>query len=321
VDGRIEDHIKGWYQALVESRVPFELVHDRLLDRSDIGQFTTLILPQAVALSDAQCRQVEAFVRRGGSLVATHESSLCDERGDRRPNFGLADLLGVDYAGRVEARMQNAYLRLEHDTTPRHPLLNGLADAPRIIHGVSRVEVRPRRPFGPMPLTLIPSYPDLPMEQVYPRVERTDIAQVFLHEEPGGGRVAYFPWDIDRTFWEVLSGDHLALLRNAVHWATRGDSPVVVTGPGVLDVTVWEQRASMTVHLVNLTNPMMMKGPVRELLPVGEQVVRLRLPEGRRPRAVRLLAAGRTLKPVVDEGRLVVTVPSVLDHEVVAVDF
>jgi len=27
----------------------------------------------------------------------------------------------------------------------------------------------------------------------------------------------------------------------------------------VLDVTVWRQEHSMTVHLVNLTNPMMMK--------------------------------------------------------------
>jgi hypothetical protein len=40
-----------------------------------------------------------------------------------------------------------------------------------------------------------------------------------------------------------------------------------VTGSGTLDVTVCRQQASMTVHLVNLANPMMMKGPVRELIP------------------------------------------------------
>ena len=41
------------------------------------------------------------------------------------------------------------------------------------------------------------------MEEVYPRVPKTDIPQVFLREM-GAGRVVYFPWDIDRTFWEVL---------------------------------------------------------------------------------------------------------------------
>jgi hypothetical protein len=74
------------------------------------------------------------------------------------------------------------------------------------------------------------------------------------------------------------------------------------------------------VHLVNLTNPMMMKGPVRELMPVGEQVVRLRVPAGRSARQVQLLAAGRTVTPARHGAELVITVPSVVDHEVVAVD-
>ena len=47
----------------------------------------------------------------------------------------------------------------------------------------------------------------------------------------------------------------------------------------------------MTVHLVNLTNPMMMKGPLRELIPVGPERVRIRLPAGTRARRVQLLTA------------------------------
>jgi len=316
---RSEDHTLGWYQALVEARIPFEMVHDRLLDAAHLDPFKALILPNIAALSDEQCQQLREFVAGGGSLIATHETSLYDEWGVKRNNFGLAGLFGVNYGGKIEARMQNAYLRLEHEATHRHPLLKGLEDAPRIIHGVSRVEVEPREQFPTSPLTLIPSYPDLPMEKVYPRVAKTDIAQVFLREE-GKGRVAYFPWDIDRTFWEVLCVDHLKLLRNAVEWATNEEPPVTVTGPGVLDVTVWRQKASMTVHLVNLTNPMMMKGPVRELIPVGEQKVRIRLPNGVRATNVQLLATGK--KPRFERIRqeLYVTVPAVLDHEIVAID-
>ena len=55
---------------------------------------------------------------------------------------------------------------------------------------------------------------------------------------------------------------------------------MTVTGPGMLDVTVWRQKDSMTVHLVNLTNPMMMKGPLRELIPSPAQKVSVRLPHG-----------------------------------------
>ncbi|MGI8602063.1 MAG: beta-galactosidase trimerization domain-containing protein [Verrucomicrobiales bacterium] len=296
--GKVEDHINGWYQALIEARVPFEMVHDQLLDADHLAPFKTLLLPNIAALSNGQCDQLRAFVQRGGSLIATHETSLCDEWGAKRKNFGLADLFGVDFAGRVEARMQNAYLRLEHGAAQNHPLLRGLEDAPRIIHGVSRVEVTPREPFSTVPLTLIPSYPDLPMEKVFPRVPKTEIAQVFLREielddlgKSQGAvrsprpvtRIAYFPWDIDRTFWEVLCVDHFKLLRNAVNWATNEPPVLEVSGPGVLDVTLWQQKNSMTVHLVNLTNPMMMKGPVREFVPIGEQRVRVRLPANARP--------------------------------------
>jgi hypothetical protein len=168
-------------------------------------------------------------------------------------------------------------------------------------------------------LTLIPAYPDLPMEKVYARQPHTDIPQVFMREI-GAGRVVYFPWDIDRTFWEVLDVDHGKLLRNAVAWATNEEPPVTVAGQGVLDVTLWRQQESLTVHLVNLTNPMMMKGPIREFFAVGEQQVRVRVPEGTAVRGVRLLVADHAAESKQDGGWLKVTVPSVLDHEVVAVD-
>jgi hypothetical protein len=138
--------------------------------------------------------------------------------------------------------------------------------------------------------------------------------------EAGKGRVVYFPWDIDRTFWEVLSVDHAKLLRNAVNWAADEPSPVTVTGPGMLDVTIWRQESSLTVHLVNLTNPMMMKGPLREFLPTPPQNVSVRLPGGAKPTKVQLLVGGQTPRVQVSNGVVSLTIPSITDHEVIAID-
>jgi hypothetical protein len=317
---RPDDHVRGMYHALVEARVPFELVHEAYLTRDRLDRFKLLILADAAALSDAQCDAIRGFVSRGGSLLATFASSLYDERGQQRSDFGLADLFGVSFAGRIDGPMQNSYLALDADpaTGRRHPVLHGLEDAARIINGVFRVAVRPAAPTS-SPLTLIPTYPDLPMEDVFPRVARTDTPELFLHER-GPSRVVYVPWDIDRTFWDVMAVDHGRLLRNAILWAANEPQPVEIEGRGLLDVSVWRQRASMTVHLVNLTNPMMMKGPVRELIPVGPLRVRVRIPDDVRPGTVRLLTAGAT--PVVERAadRLTVTVPSVELHEVIAID-
>jgi Hypothetical glycosyl hydrolase 6/Beta-galactosidase trimerisation domain len=319
---KVEDHALGWYQALIEARTPFEMAHDRLLDAENLDRFKTLILPNIAALTDEQCRQLRAFVDKGGSIVATYETSLYDEWGARRSDFGLAELFGVSFRNHDKGPMRNAYLRMEDDprTGKRHPILAGLDDAPRIIHGTYRLNVTPKHEFSHRPLTLIPSYPDLPMEMVYPRIPKTDVAELYLREI-GSGRVVYFPWDIDRIFWEVLAVDHGTLLRNAVQWATNEDPPAIVTGPGVLDVTVWRQAASMTVHLVNLTNPMMMKGPFRELITVGEQRVVVKLPAGTAASKVHLLVAGRDV-PVDQAGaQVTIAVPSIRDHEVVAIDF
>ncbi len=317
---KVEDHVLGWYQALVEARIPFEMAHDRLLDAAHVGQFKTLILPNIAALSGAQCGQLRAFVKNGGSVIATYETSLYDEWGVRRKDFGLADLFGVQWNGRIEGPMQNSYLRLEHEAAPHHPLFKGLEDAPRIVNGVSRLEVEPREKFAQAPLTLIPSYPDLPMEKVFPRQPKTDVAGVYLRELPSAGRVAYFPWDIDRTFWEVLSVDHFKLLRNAVEWATNERPMVEVTGPGFLDVTAWRNRDAIVIHLVNLTNPMAMKGPFREFIPVGEQRVKVRLPERLHAKAAHLLVAEKNPRVQHSGSELTITVPSILDHEVVAID-
>ncbi len=212
-----------------------------------LAAFKTLILPNIAALSDAQCAQLRAYVEWGGGLVAKYETSLYDEWGVRRNDFGLGALLGVRFKASVEGPMQNSYLRLETDpaTGKRHPLLAGLEDAPRIINGVRRVEVEPTQSFPNPPLTLIPSYPDLPMERVYPRVQKRDVPQVYSRELVDhpvnlksqnlklSGRVVYFPWDIDRTFWGVLAPDHFKLLRNAVVWATNEQPRITVTGPAV----------------------------------------------------------------------------------------
>lgn len=312
---KVEDPILGVYHALVEARIPFEMVHDRLLGEERTAKFKTLILPNIAALSDAQCEALRNFVRRGGSLVATLETSLYNERGEPRGDFGLRDLFGVRYTGRFTPRMQNSYLTVR----PPHPILRGLEDAGRIINGVQRVDVEPVERFEQRPLTLVPSYPDLPMEEVYPRQPETDIPELYLREL-GASRIVYFPWDIDRTFWEVQCADHGRLLANAVEWATNEERPVTVTGPGMLDIALWRQCDSITVHLVNLTNPMMMKGPYREVIPLAAQTVRLRLPEGRRARRVQLLVSGAAPKVEASGSLLSVTVPSIGIHEVVAVD-
>ncbi len=255
------------------------------------------------------------YVHSGGRIVATHETSLYDEWGMQRPDFGLSELFGCSYAGHTDRNVRNSYLA----TKPGHALTRGLEDTPRIIGATGYVAVKPHDGVTDSPLMLIPSYPDLPMESVYPRDTTTRTSMAYCREV-GRGRVVYLPMDIDRCFWQVMNPDQRLILRNAVEWAADEQSFIHVEGPGVLDIACWRQPDFITVHLVNLTNPMLLRAPFRELIQMGPYRVKLTLPPDFVVKGVRSLATGADLKTSLSERELTVEVPSILLHEVLAID-
>lgn len=315
---RTGDHSSGMYHALVESRIPFEMINDRLLSKEYLGSCKLLILPNIARLSDNQCNVIRDFVKNGGSILSTYETSLYNAEGKRRSDFGLADVFGASFDGSIEGPMQNSYLRLRQEATGEfHPVLSGLEDAFRIINTIYQVKVKPAATL-PSPVTLIPSYPDLPMEHVYPREPETGIRELYLNEY-GKGRTAYFPGDIDRSFWQVMCADHLKLIGNVIRWALNEDPVVDVKGPGIIDVSVWRQENSMTVHLVNLTNPMMMKGPSREFYQVDAEVS-VRLPDGFTTSDVKLLMSQQRIRISKKQDMIYLQVPGITDHEIIGID-
>jgi hypothetical protein len=109
------EHSLGMYHALVEDHMPFEMVNDKMLTAENLKPFKLLVLPNIAALSTEQCNQLKEFVNGGGSIVATFETSLYDEEGKARSNFGLSELFGVAYDNGVEGPMRNSYLRIKSD--------------------------------------------------------------------------------------------------------------------------------------------------------------------------------------------------------------
>jgi len=71
---------------------------------------------------------------------------------------------------------------------------------------------------------------------------------------------------------------------------------------------------------VNLTNPMMMKGPIREIVPIPRQQLRISIPDGHTVTAAHLLVANRQVPFNNEREAISLEVPSIGIHEVVALD-
>lgn len=310
---QIHDHLQGFYFALLQARVPFDLVHEDDLGAERLKPYRLLVLPNVALLSSPQCAQIIDYVRSGGSLVATFETSLYDSWGDRRGDFGLAEIFGARAQGGVQGPLMNSYARVERP----HPILDGLPAKGLLPGAEFRVPVKAFSDGAPV-LTFVPPYPAFPPEMVYPRVERTDEPAVLLGET-GRGRIAYFPGDVDRSFWRSGNQDLARLLENTVSWAMGGAAPVEIAGDGLVDTFLWETTQGIALHLVNYNNPALMKVPVTQFFPIGRQRVGLRLPVSSRVREVRLLSAGITVPHRIEGGRLRFEIPQIKDYEVAAI--
>ena len=157
------------------------------------------------------------------------------------------------------------------------------------------------------------------MEMVYPRVPKTDIAEVYLREV-GAGRVVYFPWDIDRIFWEVLAVDHGLLLaqRRAVGdrrgAAGRGQGPRRARRDRLAAGGLDDRAPGQPDEPDDDEGPVPRADPGRRAAGDGPA------PRRAKARRVQLLVAGREVPVAQDGTRLSVTVPSIRDLEVVAID-
>lgn len=306
------DHEDGFYQALVEARVPFEFISDQVLSADRLRPFKVVVLANAEELSDDQCAVLQEYVGAGGSLVAAYETSLYDERGRARDDFGLGAALGIRLTESSRA-VKNNYSAL----MDAHPLNEGFEGARRIIGGtrILGVEAEER---AVVPFRFIPDFPDLPMEEVYQRAA-PDRPAVICTENANGGRTVYFPFNLGAIFWEALQADHGRLIANAVGWALGTTPEVTVDGAGLVDVAVHRGESGVAVALVNLTNPMAMRGPIRETLPLPPQTVSIAVPTDRVK--ARLLVAGVDVEPTVVDGRAEVVIPTAGLLEIVHVDW
>ncbi len=308
---KAEKHDLGIYHALVEARVPFELLSDQVLTQDSLDRFKLIVLANTACLSDQQNAAIRAYVARGGSVVAAFESSLRDEQGRKRSDFGLADVFGARFVSGPRGIVKNTYVALSGD----HPVNAGYEGAARIMGGTHLLAVEPAA-SADTPFLYVPDFPDLPMEEVYPREEPRGAA-VIARETGHGGRSVYIPWNIGEIFWEVFAVDHARLIANAVRWALGKTPRVTVEGSGVVDLALRDNADGVALSLFNLTNPMMMKGPIRDNFPLARQTVSVEIPKGRSVDRAWLVVADRAASVSEKDGRVVVDVPGIDRLEVV----
>jgi Hypothetical glycosyl hydrolase 6/Beta-galactosidase trimerisation domain len=310
--GEATDYLQGMYQVMLEGRFLFDFVHEDDLTPETLSKYKGLILPNCALLSDKQCEHIRDYVSHGGSLLATFETGFYDESGKPRADSGLADLFGFKKkAARVGPDGGNAvYINIERD----HSICRGFAHTTLL--PLSEYYI-PLEAIPDPVLTVLPPFPGFPPELVYPSVPRTDQPGAVLTER-GTSRLVYLPGDIDRSYWHSQNPDLARILINAIRWICP-ETPLGITGDGLVEVIVWKTRPGFAVHLLNYANPQTLRGSYTAPYPLGPQKVKMTLPGGSKVSKVHLLAADTRLPLTRSGDTIEFTVPGVRDYEVAAI--
>ena len=100
-DPQVYMNFFGWCNTLTDQQVSYNVLMEKDLTPVHLAKYNVLVLPNSLALSSGQNQTIGQFVESGGTLIATGQTSLYDETGAQRSEFGLSKVLGVRYVDDV----------------------------------------------------------------------------------------------------------------------------------------------------------------------------------------------------------------------------
>src|SRR5450759_668001 len=107
--GNTNEEFYGFYDGLARGHFPFDVIDEESLN-NDLNKYELIIFPNATCLKKEEADKIRDFVKGGGNIISTFETSLYNETGKKLDNFELHDVFGIENSGDVFGPLQWDYL-------------------------------------------------------------------------------------------------------------------------------------------------------------------------------------------------------------------
>ena len=293
VKGAYQNCWHGAYQLLKANSYESEPFLDWQMSPQLLSRYQMLYAPNVACLSDSQCLMLVDYVRGGGALLATHLTSVADEYGRMRKNYGLAEVFGAEFSEPEPIEIPDLYLKL--------PSGEELPQDPQVL--------RFRENGGTV------------LAETLDRGHRRTLGPAIIQRSFGKGSAIYIGSSLEavyeetrmkslRVFFNSLVSPWLSAQRSYEIEYQSGITPHFMASRDVLLLHLLADTGNKNKHLRSR----------EEFLPVADVKVRIRIPQQRCVRSALLLLSGQTLPSTVRDGWLEAAVPRVWIHEAVKVD-
>jgi hypothetical protein len=336
--GRYLQGVYGAFQTLLQRHLPVSLVTDRELERGALEKYKVLFLPNCAAMSDAEMDTLRRFVRDGGGLVATYETSRYDEHARLRSTLGLADLFHVQPLDVLDARK----VKIDFSGRPQTaaamylPPSHRWSSDPQILAAMQRRHVTqpPSAVTRNFPLNcrilLVDPAPGLkcPLRLNVSRLAKPDAPlehvshPAIIETSYGKGKVIYIPMDLSWIVFRYGYAHFARMLELALRETASAPPPVEVAAPSIVQSMVHVQGDRLVVHLLNDISSLGRSQNVagqslyerREVIPIHDITLTFRDPDLHH---LFLMPGHKPLVPVATPQGLTVTLPPLEIHAMV----
>jgi hypothetical protein len=280
---------RGAYRALLEARTPFDFVSGDDASTGELSEslarYEVVLLPNVGCIGDKEAELLDAYVEAGGTIIATGETGLYDEKGNLRERLALKSL-PVESIDFIQPDMRGAYFNIAPGEVDLPGTKLMYIDGPYL-----NVTARDN---ADKILTLVPPQRFGPPELCYP--ELTSERPGALIGTWGKGKAVYIPWLPEWLYQRDSLPDHRTFLSGLIRRFSVPD--VVLAGMGPVELTFHRrQDGSCLVHVVNYAgqrNNLYEEPPALHALRIG-----VRGAHG----SAKALVAGTDLSPSVQDDR------------------
>jgi len=285
----------GAWQLIKDLGYDAEPFLDYEMTAERLAKYELVYAPNAACLSSAQCSMLGNYVESGGTLLATHLTSVADEFGRPRHNYGLSELFGANLKVPEPLEIPDLYLHVpaSDKLLPQDPQV-------MLFQAASSAEV---------------------IAETRDRGHRHTLGPAVVKRHQGKGQVIYVGSGLEAIYEETLNESLRAYFRSLLDpFLASTRTYELEFRPGLMPQFASSQN-TLLLHLLANTGNIWKKHLVQEeFLPIKNVRVRLRLPQGRSAKSVALMWSGTKADWNVREGWVELTVPKVQVYEVIRVD-
>jgi len=230
----------GFYEMLVRSLVPFDVLDDMAIEKGNISQYNLIVLPNSACMSDSEIAMIEQFVKNGGRVIADFETSHYDALGQRRQELGLSALFGINSLNEVVGLRRQDFAKIKESNVISNSMDFPVIPATR--HNL-KVRLTTGQSLAVFSEHIISNIPD--------SVNYTD--EPFLVENSvGKGKCFYFTGTFGELYQERKFPSYARIIKSIVNQEIDADIHLENI-PHLVEVNIRDQKEKRRrmIHLVN----------------------------------------------------------------------